>query len=286
MSRYYYKIIIIIYSTQIFLLAVLVPGNWVEEVGIFPKSSLLFQQGLRIIIFTLCILSIFMVRQLHITSEKVQKQKLMQLKINNIEEQNRIYRQHRHDLYNHLTVISGLAQLGKLESLKSYLSSYIDNFNRSIVTVQSGVKELDILLFAKITEAKSQGIDVDYEWAESVDCCQTHIIRMISILANALDNAIRAAALCKEEKRMSIKIHGDSVDYIIEISNSYDRNIDLESKLQIEGFTSKPGSVRGEGVGIMRNAVKKLSGMMSITIKDDRFHLKFELPKHVLEGKS
>lgn len=286
MSRNYYKAAIIIYSVQLFLLAVLVPGNLVEEVGIFPRSSALLHNVLRVIIFILCILSIFVIRQLYISSLRAQKHKLELLKIKNIEEQNRIYRQHRHDLYNHLTVISGLAQLGKLDSLRSYLSSYLDNYNKSIVTVNTGLKELDILLFAKISQAKDKGIEVEYHWEESVECCQGQIVRIVSLMANALDNAIRACEKANERKAMEVKISGDPVDYIIEISNTYDTEIDLESKLQIEGFTTKPDSPRGEGLSIMRKAVGKLKGHMGFSINNGYCHLKIEIPKLFLEGKA
>lgn len=285
MSKNYYQAAIIIYAVQLYLLAILVPGNLVEEFGVFPYQSSMLQKGLGVFVFLLCMMSIFVIRQLYISSIKAQKHKLELLKIKNIEEQNRIYRQHRHDLYNHLTVISGLAQLGKLDSLREYLASYLDHYNKSIITVNTGVKELDILLFAKISQAKDKGIEVRYHWDESVECCPGQIVRIVSLMANALDNAIQACVKAQGQKALTVKISGDLVDYIFEVSNTFDTDIDLEMNLQIEGFTTKQGSSRGEGLAIMRKAVHKMKGNMSFIIENDFCHLKVEIPKMVLEGK-
>lgn len=284
MSKNYYQVAIVIYAIQLFMLAVLVPGSLVQEFGIFPHESKVLQQVLGAIIFVLCFFSIFVIRQLYFTSLRVQQQKIEKLKIKNIEEQNQIYRQHRHDLYNHLTVISGLAQLGKLDSLRAYLSSYLEDYNKSIVTVNTGIKELDVLLFSKISKGKDLGIDVQYQWAEPVTCSSEHVTRIVSIFANAMDNAIQAC-IHEEKKEIYLSISGDLVDYIFEIANSFDSEIDLENNLHVEGFTTKPGSVRGEGVAIMRKNVRKLCGTMNYRIKDGWCSLIIEIPKLVLEGK-
>lgn len=286
MSKNYYQAAIVIYAIQLFLLAVLVPGSLVQEFGIFPYESKVLQQVFGAIIFGLCFMSIFVIRQLYFTSLRIQRQKIEMLKIKNIEEQNQIYRQHRHDLYNHLTVISGLAQLGKLDSLRAYLASYLDDYNKSIVTVNTGVKELDVLLFSKISKAKDLGIEIQYHWVEPVISSSEHIIRIVSIFANALDNAIQACIHEGVRKEIFISISGDLVDYIFEIANSYNTEIDLEKNLNIEGFTTKPGSSRGEGVTIIRKNVRKLGGIMNYRIKDGWCSLKIEIPKLVLEGKT
>ncbi|MGI6328167.1 MAG: Spo0B domain-containing protein [Dethiobacteria bacterium] len=102
------------------------------------------------------------------------------LKFKHIEEQNHLYRQHRHDLKNHLSIISGLAQTNEMERLKNYLSSYLDVIDKSIVSVDTGLKELDTLLYAKFTEAKRKNISIDYKCLTGLE------MRVKSILSNWL----------------------------------------------------------------------------------------------------
>ena len=285
MSRDNYKTAIILFAVQLLLMAVLVNSILAVRYGEF---SLLLPEVLEPIlgaaIFILSIASIFVIRNLYTSSIKAQRQKIEILRLKNIEEQNQIYRQHRHDLYNHLTVISGFAQLGRLENLREYLAAYLESINRSMVSIDTGLKELDILLYAKIREARDRGIEVKYGWAQ-MECCQGRIIGVVAILANALDNAIRACEQAGEKKLLEIKVSEDPLDYIIEITNTYDPKIDLAKQLQIEGFTSKPGSSRGEGVSIIRKTVKNLRGRLDYEAEAGRCRLKVELPKLVLEGK-
>lgn len=284
MSNNYYKAAIIIYAVQLFILAILVQRNVAYE--IFPPEPKAFMQVLGIAALFSSLFSIFVIRQLYRSSIIARRRHVEILEMKNIEKQNLIYRQHRHDLYNHLTVISGLAQLGKLDSLKSYLASYLDDYNRSIVTVNTGLKELDVILFAKISEARDLGIEVSYELGETVKCSPGQTTRLVAVLANAMDNAIQACVKAGEEKLLGLKISGDLVDYIFEISNTFNPEIaDLDKKLQIEGYTSKPGSARGEGLCIMRRKIKKLQGTMRFNVIGNCCQLVIEVPKLALEGK-
>jgi len=264
-------------------MAILINSVLVVRFGAF--SSLLpqiFEPILGAIILILSVSSVFVIRNLYVSSIKAHRQKIEILRLKNIEEQNRIYRQHRHDLYNHLTIISGLAQMGKLDSLLDYLASYLDNFNKSIVTVDTGLKELDILFFAKISEARNRGIDVRYDWSATVHCGHDKIIKVVAILANALDNAIQGC-LKTDNKEIKLKITDDPLDYVFEIANTYDPNLDLKKHLEIEGFTTKHGSARGEGLSIIRKTVINLRGKYNFVVNDGYCYLKIELPKMILE---
>ena len=174
MSKNYYRAAIILYAIQLFLLAMLVPSNLITIAGFFPPTPVLVQKFFSLVILVLCFASIFLIRQMYISGLRTQRHKLELQKIENLEEQNDIFRQHRHDLYNHLTVISGLAQLGKLDSLKEYLDSYLHDVNKSIITVKTGVKELDVLLYAKISQARSLGLEVEYRWEEMTELYESN----------------------------------------------------------------------------------------------------------------
>jgi len=281
LSKNYYNAAIILYALQLVLLVILVPGNLAENAGYFAETSSLFYQIIRAVILILCICSFFLIRQLYVSGIKAQKQKIELLKLKNLEEQNLIYRQHRHDLYNHMTVISGLAQLGKLDGLKRYLDAYIKNYSESLFNVDTGLKEVDVLFYAKISKAKSLGIDVQYSCQETLLAGAEQVISLVTILANALDNAIEAAAR-SVGKKLAITIRGDLTDYIFEIANTYRPVPDLEKKLQTEGCYAQPEQRRGHGIGIMRRTVRKLQGNMAYDVLPGTCRLTIELPKIIL----
>ncbi len=284
MGRDYYKTAIILFGVQLLLMSILVYGCILNQFGDFPPypTYLLLIIGIGILI--LCISSIFVIRQLYINSLCARQQEVELLRLKHIEEQNRIHRQYRHDLYNHLTVISGLAQMGNVDQLMKYLDAYLGVLNKGIINVSSGLKELDVLLYTKLTLAQNKSINVSLQCLEPLRCSQVNIVGVITVLANALDNAIQAAAGAGEEKRVGLKVSGDSDKYIFDVTNTFDPDIDLDSGLKSEGFTTKVGSKGGQGVAIIRKTVRRLQGTVTYAVDDGFCHLRIEMPKDALEG--
>jgi len=139
-----------------------------------------------------------------------------------------------------------------------------------------------VLLYAKICEARDRGIDVSYQVSEAMSCSHTKIIGVITILANALDNAIKAASKA-ETKQLDICIVSESDHYLFEIGNTFSSKINLSQRLLEEGQTSKLGKSRGEGLSIIRRTVASLQGTHGYQVKDGFCRLKVEIPRRILE---
>ncbi|NLL21366.1 MAG: GHKL domain-containing protein [Firmicutes bacterium] len=283
MTKNYYKAASIIYALQLILLTVLINNMFMSRFNVFQSSNLEnMEMFLSISVFFLNIAAVFVIRHLHLDSKRAHRLEIESLKFKHIEEQNHLYRQHRHDLKNHLSIISGLAQTNGMESLKNYLSSYLDVIDKSIVTVDTGLKELDTLLYAKFTEAKRKNISIDYKCLTGLECGQKHIIELAAVLANVLDNAIEACENVKGSRSITMQISSDAFDYIFTVTNTCDAGMDPEKKLLKEGYTSKKGSTRGEGLSIIKRTVKNLRGEIGYKVKEERFHLKIEIPIYKL----
>lgn len=282
MVRDYYKKWIVLFGIQLLLMSVLVYGCVLSQFGDFPPYSIYLLLALGLIILILCLASIFSVRQLYISSLHARQREVELIRLRHIEEQNRIHRQYRHDLYNHLTVISGLAQLGKLDHLMKYLEAYLGEMNKGIFNVSSGLKELDVLLYTKLSLAQNKSIDVSFQCLEPLQCSHDNIVGVVSVLANALDNAIQAATGAGADKRVGLKVSGDSEIYTFDITNTFDPAIDFNSGLNIEGFTTKNGGKGGQGIAIIRKTVRSLQGSVNYAVDDGFCHLCIELPKSAL----
>lgn len=284
MGRDYYKTGIILFGIQLLLMSALVYGSIISQMGIFPPYPYPMLLVLGFAVLILCIISIFVIRHLYIQSLRARQQEVELLRLKYIEEQNRLHRQYRHDLYNHLTVISGLAQLGNLDKLMQYLESFLGVMNQTIINVSSGLKELDVLLYTKIVAAKNKAIEISIQCQEPLICSQIHVVRLISILANALDNAIEAAASSDGEKRVGMVISGDSNSYIFEVTNTFNPETNFARGLNVEGFTTKGKGKGGQGISIIRRGVEHLHGSMNYYVSDGFCHLRIESPRSILEG--
>lgn len=284
MRRDQYKIGIILFGIQLLLMSILVYGGIINQIGSFRQYPLPLLLVLGIAVLILCIVSIFVIRSLFISSIRTRQQEVELLRLKYIEEQNRLHRQYRHDLYNHLTVISGLAQLGKTEQLLQYLESYLGIMNQSVMTIFSGLKELDVLLYSKLVSAKNHAVELSIQCLVHLICNQNYVVQIISILANALDNAIEAAANADGEKRVDLVISGDNKNYIFDITNTFQAGINFAQGVNVDGFTTKLKGKGGQGISIMRRGVDYLKGTMNYSISDGFCHLHIESPKSILEG--
>lgn len=284
MFKTYYKAAIIIYILQLFLLTVMINNNLMARFHFFQRGNWVFLElVLGILIFLMTISSIFVIRSFYVSSIKNQQYTVERLKYQHTEEQNRIYRQHRHDINNHFTIISGLAQMGELDRLKQYLATYLSELKSTLESVDTGLQELDILLFSKIATANQLEIGIDIACEVRIRCLPKKIINLVSIISNALDNAIEAASQAKRKREVRVMITSDVLDYIFCISNTYDSDIDVESFIKTPGNSSKAAGRSGEGIGIINKTVRSLEGEINYFIEPDRVLLKIELPKHSLE---
>lgn len=263
------------------LLSLLVYGGVLNQLDNFPPYSNLLILVIGIIVLVVCISSIFFVRQTYRNDLLAQQRETELLRLRHVDAQNRLHRHYRHDLYNHLTVISGLAQLGKLDQLMKYLDAYLGEMNKGIFNASSGLKELDVLLYTKLAQAEGNAVEVSFQCFEPLNCVQTKVVGVVTILANALDNAICAAAAAGGDRRVSLEVSGDEEKYVITVANTYNPTIDLGRGLVRDGFTTKAEGEGGQGIAIIRKTVKGLQGTVDYRAVRGICNLRIELPKAV-----
>jgi len=208
----------------------------------------------------------------------------MSLKFKHLTEQNRIYRQHQHDFKNHLNIMVSLFRQRELGKLEEYLSAYIAEINDASFKVATGIAEIDILIRVKIDQAKSKSIPVDFRCRTSLKCGKGNVLRLVSILSNVLDNAIEACERLTNDlsPQICIDIDEDALDYLFKVTNTLGPDMVASPEILFqEGFTTKEGEGRGEGLTIVKRLVAKLNGEVRIDAKDS-FVVSIEIPKHQL----
>ena len=278
---------IFIYVLQLILLSALINNNLMKKQGFFQSSQQdTVELFLGIVIMILNIASIFVIRHLYNSYKIAAKQKIMDLKNQHAAEQIRISRQHRHDLKNHLSVIRCLLDKQDYQELDRYLSDYTKAIDESMVTVETGVHQLDVLFLTKFNEAKNKNIMVHFQCSAFVKSAHKYITDLVSLFGNVLDNAIEACTQIegKHTRQISIMITENPLDYNFKITNTFTANDAINTEDIFRQGVSTKGANRGQGLAIVKKIVKKLEGEVRITAKDSVFQITIDIPKYKLEA--
>lgn len=193
-----------------------------------------------------------------------------------VKEQYEQTRRLRHDMKQYCTVLDGLIADEKYDEARALISENYKNISHSEVVVDVGNDFVNSILNAKLTLAKSHGIDVicstekELSGIESADLC--------NLLGNMLDNAIEAAQKCEPEKR-SIELN---------ISSSGNRlNITVRNSVLCSILKENPSlktskhdkSEHGFGIKSIKSVAEKYGGTTDFYEENMTFVCRVELQK-------
>ena len=193
-----------------------------------------------------------------------------------VKEQYEQTRRLRHDMKQYCTVLDGLIADKKYDEARTLISENYKNISRSEVVVDVGNDFVNSILNAKLTLAKSLGIEVicsvekELSGIESADLC--------NLLGNMLDNSIEAAQKCEPPKRsieLNISAAGNRLN--ITVRNSVFCSVLKENPNLL---TSKPNkSDHGFGIKTIKSIVEKYGGTTDFYEENMTFVCRVELQK-------
>lgn len=213
-------------------------------------------------VFTL--LAVFMVKAFVRTVRAEAEAELNRLRMRETSAMIDLLRAQRHDFLNHLQVIYGLIQLGRVDAIKEY----IDQVNQEILKTSKLFTSLRMrpeiagLIIRKMAQAEKEGIRFDLELKTDLALLSVPPLDFSRIIGNLLDNAINAAkSVLPEERQITLEMAEDADCYRISVTNyrplipDYLRNFVFE-----KGFTTKSGGGEGLGLYIVKTLVEKNRG--------------------------
>ena len=164
----------------------------------------------------------------------------------------------RHDIKNHLAVLSGLLAGGRLAEGQAYLQKLHTASEALAFPYQTGSPTLDVLLTEKLGLAQAAGIktEVSLLWPQS---CAVDDFDLCVIFANALDNAYQACQQLADGRFMRIAGRRQGDFYCLEFTNSC--------------AAAKTEVVPGIGLGNIRMAAEKYHGAVQINKEGTLFSL-------------
>ena len=150
----------------------------------------------------------------------------------------------RHDFRQHLHVISGLTEAGRLDELKSYLSQYESELSdaRPTLCVNAAV---DALAGHYDYEARRQGIQIEWK-LELPKLLPLPEADLCTILGNLLENALEASLRTAPGRRqieLTAYVHADRI-LLIEVENAFDGEINEKNGV----FRSSKRKENGIGI--------------------------------------
>lgn len=180
----------------------------------------------------------------------------------------------RHDIKNHLSILSRLIESQEYNEAEAYLSQ----INKTSSAMLSQAKKLpsvgnpiiNALLEQKICEYPC--VNIEYEGAagenmkiEDFDLC--------TIVGNLLDNALEYSTKHKLDK-VSFRIYHEKESMLLYITNDTVEAIDVK---RLGSFSSKSGKNHGLGITSARDAVRKYDGTMTYCQEGTQLTVKVQI---------
>jgi two-component system, CitB family, sensor kinase len=175
-----------------------------------------------------------------------------------------------HEHANRLHTIVSLMELGRAPEALDFATKDLELSQRLTDDLVSSIDEpvLGALIMGKAAEAHERGVELILNTGGSTAVTGLAVQDLVAILGNLLDNAIDAAAEAPPPRLVELTVGttGQALEIAVEDSGA---GIDPDAVEDVfrHGFSTKtPGPFgRGLGLALVRQAVQRLGGTMTIT---------------------
>lgn len=178
----------------------------------------------------------------------------------------------RHDLTNHLAVISSLCREGDYEEVRKYTEQLSHEVPQVGSRIPTGNQVADLVVSSKSRICEVNGIAFEFSGTlknmgvmAAPDIC--------GLLANAYDNAIEAC-LAQPERYIRTKVSTTRNYTVIEIVNPVQKKVSVRGSMPT---TKKDRKAHGYGIEIMKQIAGRYNGSCTIGCDGKEFRLKIVL---------
>lgn len=202
------------------------------------------------------------------TEAEAQKQEAA-LYLKNVEEQYQRTRELRHDLKNHVSLLSMLLQEGKYPEMADYLRIFGDDIDSLSIPVKSGNLVVDALLADKAARAKKDNIPMELSLCDLTEL-SLKPDEICALLGNLLDNALEANRQVVEGRFLKVECRKRADCYYIKVQNSMVNTEQEESVPDTNSHRAFPDSA-DKNLGISGKDLKDKNFGKSGKISESRF---------------
>jgi len=192
-------------------------------------------------------------------------------------------RQLKHDMKNHLMVLTAYLNDGETELAKAYTSELLDKFSTMHSYVETGNVLMNHIVNEKLSYARAQGILVKAE-IENLAFAKMNRMDFSSLLSNMLDNAIEALL---REKIVAAKLPDKQQLVVLIVENRGYETICVKNQIAASVLAKNPELLsskaekdqHGFGVAKIRSLAGQYEGMVDFYEEAGFFCVKVFIPK-------
>ena len=202
--------------------------------------------------------------ELEVIKEEYDKERNMAKEIKKLNKKTRTL---KHDMKNHIIVITSYLNHEQYDEAKNYISNISDNLNKMYTYIETGNSLLNYIINTKLQFAKENNIDIKAE-IENLSFDQIGSVDFSALLNNLLDNAIEASLNSKHKEIVVNILRKRGYDTIL-VKNKISQSVLKYNPNLIS--TKKNKEEHGYGLKHIKSLVNKYEGMIDIYEEDDFF---------------
>lgn len=197
--------------------------------------------------------------------------KITEQRLKDSQELVQVLRANHHDFINHFQVISGAAQLGKLDVIERYSHDVVKQVREISVISNIYYPEIAALLYTKVAKAETLGAKVSININTNLQEMPIAPIDLSRILGNLLDNALYAINELEEFTReLAIEIIEDNKSFTFKIFNRYPIiPREIQADIFKPGYTTKGEKGSDLGLYNVKSIVDKYHGKLNLISQED-----------------
>lgn len=182
----------------------------------------------------------------------------------------------KHDMSNHLSVISACIDCEDYEKAKHYIHKITEPINSVNYLLNIDHSVIASILYVKNMLAKKKEIAFDTE-IDIYDNVLIDDVDLTILLGNILDNSIEACEkIANEEKKISLYIESEKDFFFLDCTNTIDQE-KVQYKDKKLSTTKKDRSNHGFGLKNIQAVVDKYEGSKNIVITEEDFTIEIVL---------
>lgn len=250
------------------------------KTSIMPVSVIPVGNCANILVITstsFIILSTFLVNELNRMSD-LEAQFISEQTARDLTEQNlRVLRCHRHDFLNHLQVILGYIQLGKVQPAEEYIKGINEELKGIRAISGLSIPEISVLLLFMRQKAGESNIRLDCDIKADLSEIAINPQDLVRIMSNLIDNAIfELKDSDQKDKLISVSLNSEGKKLNIEVFNTGSHIAD-RSNVFSYGYTTKGDKGSGLGLYVVKDLVEnKYKGKIEL-VSDRDYGTRFSI---------
>ena len=205
-----------------------------------------------------------MTYQFHTLSEEYSETIDQQAEIKELHESTRRL---KHDMKNHMMVVTAYLNDNEIDLAKEYVSGILNKLNQIYTYIETGNSLVNYCLNLKLRQAHEQNILFKVE-VENLSFQRIDRVDLSSILLNLLDNAIEASYDISHPMIEIYIVKKRSYEMIL-IKNKIEESV-LDSNASLKS-TKHDSNEHGIGLIQVKRLVEKYDGMIDIYEEDGKF---------------